>query len=362
MLASIARLGNRVGAEECDALRDPCRANGLELLGPFRGRRRFLAAGAMLLAPCRVLADEGPTVQPVRITFVGSVSAASAPRAIAAFWSHLRTLGWAEGKNVIADARWADGHPEKLPGIMAQVVAQRVDLIVTYGTPAASAARGATRTLPIVVMAMGDPVGTGVVESLARPGGNVTGLSAGWDEGFAGKWLELLQECIPRLTTIAVMGHASNPLGIKVTRAIESLAPSRGLKIRVLGLNTAEDIAPAIREARSSAQALMVLSDPITFTAKRQIVQQATRQGLPTMFPLREFVDDGGLIAYGTDTAAMGRRAAEYVNRILRGAKPGDLPIEQPTQFTLVVNQRTAKALQLRLPESILLRADEVIR
>jgi putative ABC transport system substrate-binding protein len=271
-------------------------------------------------------------------------------------------MGWIEGENLIVDARWADGRPERLPELMTEVVAQRVDLIVTYGTPAATAARRATYTIPIVVMGMGDPVATGLIESLARPGGNLTGLSTGWDESFAGKWLELLQECVPRLTTVAVIGHASNPLGLKVTQTIQSLAPSRGLKLRPLGIGSAADIEPALDDARRNGEALLVLSDPITFTARKQIAQLAIRKRLPTIYPLREFVDDGGLISYGTDTAAMGSRAADYADKILRGMKPGDLPVEQPTQFTLVVNLRTAKALRLQLPESILVRADEVIR
>lgn len=333
----------------------------------WSGQQSGIAGSALLLvvagaSPSSLLAEDQPAEQPVRIAFVGSISAAAPPRAVPAFWSHLRTLGWVEGRNVIKDARWAEGRPERLADLTAQVVAERADLIVTYGTPAATAARAATRTIPIVVMGMGDPVGTGLIESLAHPGGNLTGLSTGWDERFAGKWLELLQDCVPRLHTIAVMGHAANPLGVRVTKAVEALAPSRGLRIRTLGLTRPDDIGPAILEARRSAQALLVLSDPITFTAKRQIAEQAARQGLPTMFPLREFVDEGGLISYGTDTAAMGRRAAEYADKILRGAKPGDLPVEQPTQFTLVVNLRTANSLKLRLPESILVRADEVVR
>jgi putative ABC transport system substrate-binding protein len=245
---------------------------------------------------------------------------------------------------------------------MGEALARRVDLLVTYGTPAATAARNATQTVPIVVMAMGDPVGTGLVETLARPGGNLTGLSGAWDEAFAGKWLELLQEAVPRLATVAVLGHPGNPLTAKVLEAVNALGRERGLRIHVIGVTAVGDVTPAVEEARRHAQAMLVLSDPVTFTARRQLTSLSAKYRLPTVFPMREFVDDGGLMSYGSDSADLGRRAAEYADKVLRGAKPGDLPIEQPTHFVLVVNLRTARELRLQLPESILLRADEVIR
>jgi putative tryptophan/tyrosine transport system substrate-binding protein len=303
-----------------------------------------------------------PPGEAVRVSFIGSVSESTAPRAVAAFWKHLRELGWVEGRNLISESRWADGRLERLPGLMTDVVARRVDLLVTYGTPAATAARNASHTVPIVVMAMGDPVGTGLVESLARPGGNLTGLSGAWDDAFAGKWLELLQETVPRLATVAVVGHPGSPLTAKILEAINALGRERGLRIHGIGVKAADDIAPAIEEARRHAQAMLVLSDPVTFTTRRQLISLLAKYRLPTVFPMREFVDDGGLMSYGSDSADLGRRAAEYADKVLRGAKPGDLPIEQPTRFVLVVNLRTARELRLQLPESILLRADEIIR
>lgn len=298
----------------------------------------------------------------VRIAFVSSVSEATAPRAVAAFWGHLRELGWVEGANLQSETRWAEGHVERLPKLMADAVARRIDALATFGTPAATAALNATRTIPIVVMGMGDPQATGLVQSLAHPGGNLTGLSAAWDEVFAGKWLELLQESIPHLKTVAVLGDSSNRLTMKVLAAVEALGPQRGLKIRFFGVKHADGIAPAIVEGGRHGQALLVLSDPITFHARRQLVALAAKHRLPTIFPMREFVDDGGLMSYGSDSAESGRRAAEYLDKILRGAKPGDLPIEQPTRFVLVVNLHTAKDLGLEVPESVLVRADEVIR
>jgi putative ABC transport system substrate-binding protein len=244
---------------------------------------------------------------------------------------------------------------------MSNAVAHRTDVLVTFGTPAATAARNASQTVPIVVMAMGDPVATGLAESLAHPGGNLTGLSGALEEQFVGKWLELLQESVPRVKTVAVLGQIGNLLNVKVLAALEAAASERGLSVRFFGLKAEDGIAAAVEEARRHAQALLVLSDPITFQARRRLVMLATKAQLPTVFPWREFVDDGGLMSYGSDSAELGRRAARYVDRILRGAKPGDLPIEQPTRFMLVINLRTAQALRLQFPEAILLRADEVI-
>ena len=324
-------------------------------------RRLFLCAlfPAFALA---VAADEAPSRERVRVTFVGSVSQSTAPRAVAAFWAELCEFGWVEGKNLIPESSWADGHGERLPKLMSNAVARRTDVLVTFGTPAATAARNASQTIPIVVMAMGDPVATGLAESLAHPGRNLTGLSGALEEQFVGKWLELLQESVPHVKTVAVLGQTDNRLNVKVLKALEGAAPERGLSIRFYGFKAEDGIAAAIQEARRHAQALLVLSDPITFQARRRLVVLATKSRLPTVFPWREFVDDGGLMSYGSDSAELGRRAARYVDRILRGAKPGDLPIEQPTRFMLVVNLRTAHELRLQLPEAILLRADEVIR
>jgi putative ABC transport system substrate-binding protein len=267
-----------------------------------------------------------------------------------------------QGQNLIPETHWAEGRTDRLPKLMTEALSRPVNVLVTFGTPAATAARNATRTIPIVVMGMGDPVATGLVHSLARPGGNLTGLSSAWDQAFAGKWLELLQETIPGLATVAVLGHPENPLSVKVLDAVKARAVERGLRIRFLALRTAEGIAPAIEEAKQHAQALLVLSDPVTFTARKQVVGLAAKNRLPTVFPMREFVDDGGLMSYGSDSADLGRRSAEYVDKILRGAKPGELPIEEPTRFVLVVNLRAARDLGLQMPESMLLRADEVVR
>jgi ABC-type uncharacterized transport system substrate-binding protein len=324
-------------------------------------RRCFLYALLTLVAS-RARAEEKDSTKRARVAFVGAVSEFTAPRAVPAFWAQLHELGWIQGKNLIPDAYWANGQVERLPGLMAEAMAHSIDALVTFGTPAAIAARKATTTVPIVVMAMGDPVATGLVESLAHPAGNLTGLSGALESAFVGKWLELLQESIPRLRTVAVLGQSGNHLNEKVLEPLGVAARGRGLEIRFLGLKDADGIPLAINEARRKAQALLVFSDPVTFQARRELVALAAKARLPTVFPWREFVDDGGLMSYGSDSADLGRKAAKYVDRILRGAKPGDLPIEEPTRFVLVVNLRTARELRLQLPDSILLRADEVIR
>ena len=328
----------------------------------LRSALRPVVRALLAAAICASEALAQPSAVPVRVTFVGSVSESTAPRAVAAFWAHLRELGWIAGENLVPETYWAEGRAERLPKLMSEALSRPVNVLVTFGTPAATAARDATRAVPIVVMGMGDPIATGLVDSLARPGGNLTGLSAAWDQAFAGKWLELLQETTPRLATVAVLGHSGNPLTIKVLDAVKARAAERRLKIRFIALKAPDGVAPAIAEAKQEAQALLILSDPVTFTARRQLVALAVKNRLPTISPMREFVDDGGLMSYGSDSADLGRRSAEYVDKILRGAKPGELPIEQPTRFVLVVNLRTAHDLGLQVPESVLLRADEVIR
>src|SRR5689334_4995801 len=204
-------------------------------------------------------AEEAPLNERVRVAFVGSVSESTAPRAVAAFWAQLREFGWVEGKNLIPETSWADGHVERLPKLMSNAVARRTDVLVTFGTPAATAARSASQTIPIVVMAMGDPVATGLAESLAHPGRNLTGLSGALEEQFVGKWLELLQESVPRVKTVAVLGQIGNLLNVKVLEALEAAASERGLSIRFFGLKADDGIAAAVEEARRHAQALLVL-------------------------------------------------------------------------------------------------------
>ena len=332
-------------------------------------RRRFLLvlvrglAGltmAALGAQFAHAADPAPRV--VRVGFVGPTSASTAPRGVAAFWEHLRELGWTEGDNLIVERRWAEGQMERLPALMAEVIERKVDVLVTHSTSPALAAKNSTVTVPIVVAAMGDPVGNGLAVSLAHPGSNLTGLSVGLAEGLAGKWLELLKETLPRLSTVAVL---TNPEGVMVRGLVAELkvaAPALGLKLKFVEVRAPQQLDRAFEQAQRAAQAILVLPDPLTITNRQLIVALAAKSKLPAMFTWREPVETGGLMAYGPNVVVMFRHAAEYEDKILQGAKPADLPIEQPTQFELIINLKTAKTLGITIPQSILVRADEVIR
>jgi len=277
------------------------------------------------------------------------------------FWNRLRELGWVRDQNLIVEERWAQGRYDRLPALMAEVVGRKVDVLVTATTAAAIAAKNATATIPIVDVLMGDPIGTGIAASLARPGGNLTGLSMGWTEGIAGKWLELLQETVPRLSTVAVIADPDRPMSREQAKRLEAVAPTRGIRIRVIAVRKPAALDGAFEQAQHTAQAVLVLADQ-NMLDQRRVAALAAQHRLPDMHVLREFVDAGGLMAYAPDVPDMFRRGADYVDKILRGAKPADLPIEEPNKFVFIVNLKTAKALGITIPESILLRADEVIR
>jgi putative ABC transport system substrate-binding protein len=271
-------------------------------------------------------------------------------------------LGWAEGRNLVIEDRWAEGRDERFPALIRDLVERRVDVILVTGTAAAVAAKQVTNSIPIVVSGMGDPVGAGVAESIARPGGNLTGLSVQNTEGMPGKWLELLKEAVPRLATVAVIFNSSNPLAGVYEQRFQAAARAQHLKLRFLSVNREDTLDDAFARASKQAQAAVVVPEAFTMYHRKQITTLAAKRRLPTMYGLLDFADVGGLMAYGVDQTVVYQGAAVYVDKILRGARPADLPIEQPTKFTLVVNLRTAKALGLTIPESILLRADEVIR
>jgi len=316
---------------------------------------------AMLLGLQLALAAE-PVQRVVRLGFVGSQTPSTAPRGVGAFWERLRELGWVKGENLLVEERWADGHLERLPDLMTDVVRAKVDVIVTYNTAAAVAAKKATNTVPIVDAVMGDPVGSGLAASLAHPGGNLTGLSMGYGEGIPSKFLELLQDVVPNLSSVAVIVSPSYPTSPEILKALRSSAQIHRLKLQIIEVRDPENLDNAFEQARRQARSVLVLPNPMTTTHREQITALAAKYRLPAIYALRDFVDAGGLLAYGPDLAVMFRRGADYVDRILKGAKPGDLPIEQPTQYQLIVNLKTAKALGITIPESILLRADEVIR
>ena len=320
----------------------------------------LVALVAMLGAVLARAAEPGPGV--VRIGFVLPQSPSPTNRGVVAFWGRLRELGWIEGQNLVIEERWANGRIDRLPALIADVLGRKVDVLVTSGTPAAVAAKKATSTIPIVATSIGDPVRSGLAPSLGHPGGNLTGISLGWTEGMAGKWLELLQEAVPRLSTVAVIVNPDSPLVQGLAKDLEAVAPTRTLKVRIIEVREPGALDRAFEQARREAQGVLMLPAPAITAHPGQVPPLAAKYRLPTIYFMREFVDAGGLMSYSPDLAVMYRRAADYVDKILKGAKPADLPIEQPTQYQLVVNLMTAKALGLTIPESILLRADEVIR
>jgi len=293
---------------------------------------------------------------------VDAGSPSTAPKGLPAFWDRLRELGYVEGQNLTVERRWADGHLERLPALMAEVVGQKIDVLVTYSTPAGVAAKRATSTIPIVVAAMGDPLGIGLVASLAHPGGNLTGVSLDMTEDLTGKWLEIVQEVFPRVSTLAVLSNPESPLVAKLATRLRIAAAARGVTLHFVEVRTPDALENAFKQTKREAQAMLVLPDPVTITNRKEIAGLAAKYRIPALYTTPDFMDSGGLIAYGIDSAVLFRRAAEYVDKILKGAAPGDLPVEQPNQYVLEVNLKTARALGITIPKSILLRADQVIQ
>jgi putative ABC transport system substrate-binding protein len=322
-------------------------------------RREFIALiGGAAACPLAARAQQ-PAKLPT-IGFLGpNTSSLDSPR-VGAFVQRLRELGRIDGRNVAIEYRWAEGRTERLSEFAAEFVRLKVDVIVTSATPPVIAAKQATSIIPIVFAAVGDPVGTGLVTSLARPGGNVTGLSLQATD-LAGKRLDLLREVVPGLRRLAVMANVSAPPAVLEIAEVQTTARALGLEVVASEIRRAEDIAPAFESFKGRAEALYVCNDPLVTTNRIRINTLALGMGLPTMYNVREFVGAGGLMSYGPNFLDLYRRAAEFVDMILRGAKPAEIPVEQPTKFDLVINLTTAKALGLKVPEAFLLRADEVI-
>jgi ABC-type uncharacterized transport system substrate-binding protein len=280
---------------------------------------------------------------------------------IDAFLQAMRQLGYTRGQNLIIDYRSPDGRIERFPELAAEMVRLNVDLIVTRGTPTVLAVKNATTTIPIVMAASGEPVGTGIVASLARPGGNVTGLSA-FVTDLVAKRVELLREVIPRLARIALLDNMGNRSVPPQWEALKTAARSLGIESQLLDVRKPEDIGRAFEAAKTwRADALAVGNDSVVIASRRQIAELAVKHRLPGVYATREFVDSGGLLSYAAHYPDLYRRAATYVDKIFKGAKPADLPIEQPTRLELVINLKTAKAIDLEIPPIVLARADEVI-
>jgi putative tryptophan/tyrosine transport system substrate-binding protein len=286
-------------------------------------------------------------------------SPASHSRWVAALVKRLNELGWIEGRTITIEYRWAEGRNERYAEIAAEFIRLKVDVIVTQGG-AVAAAKQATSTIPIVFTVAADPLGSGLVESLARPGGNVTGLSLQFTD-LAGKRLELLREAVSGLGRMAIMANGGYRAAVLEMGEVQETARRLGLEVTGIAIRRAEDIGPAIESVKGRAQALYVAGDPLMSTNQIRINMLALAARLPTMYGIREYVEAGGLMSYGANFPGMFRRGAELVDIILRGAKPADLPVEQPTKFDLVINLITAKALGLEVPPTLLARADEVI-
>ena len=293
------------------------------------------------------------------IGFLGAVTPSVASQWVAAFVQRLRELGWIEGRTVAIEYRWAEGRPERVAEIAAEFVSLKVDVIVTWGTASVVAAMQATSAIPIVFASAGDPVGTGLVTSLARPGGNITG-SSNQAADVVGKRLELLREVVPG-RRLAILANIGSPIGMLQMGEAQAAARALGFEVTTLEIQRAQDIAPAFEAVKDRADALYVVSEALVETHRVRINTLALAARLPTMHDFREYVEAGGLMSYGPNFPNSFRRAADFVDKILRGKKPGDIPVEQPTKFELVVNLKTAKALGLTIPETFLVRADEVI-
>src|SRR5262245_28379649 len=323
-------------------------------------RREFitLLGGAVAAWPMAARAQQAAKI--LTIGYLGPTTPAVESQRVAAFVQRLRELGWSESRNLAIEYRWAEGRNERFGEIAAEFVRLKVDVIVTYATPPTIAAKQATSIIPIVFAVAGDPVNTGLIASLAHPGGNVTGLSVQQTE-LAGKRLELFREVVPGLRRLAIMGNAENPATVLEMEGAQAAARKLGLEVTTSEIRRVEDIAPAFDALKGRAEALYVCNDPLVNTNRIRINTSALGARLPTVYNWRENIEAGGLMAYGANFPDTFRRAAELVDKVLHGTKPADIPVEQPTKFDFTINLTTAKALGLTVPPSLLARADEVI-
>jgi len=323
-------------------------------------RRAFIVALGGVAATWPLIAHAQQPAKLPTVGFLGATTPATANQWVSAFVTRLRELGWVEGRTIKIEYRWAEAHTERYAEIAAELVDHKVDVIVTWASAPVLAAKHATAVVPIVFAAQMDPVGAGVVASLARPGGNVTGLSLQQTD-TAAKRLELLGEFVPNVRRLAIMANIGAAGAILERREIQATARTLGLEVTALEIRQADDIAPALEALKGHTDALYVATDPLMFTNRVRINSLARDARLPTIYGSREYVEAGGLMSYGPSYTDLFRRAADYVDKILRGAKPSDIPVEQPTKFELIVNLKTAKALGLELSPTLLARADEVI-
>jgi putative ABC transport system substrate-binding protein len=319
-----------------------------------------LVLGLLCASRTAVEAQQPATIPRIGIVTAQPVSAVSVRHE--AFRQGLRELGFVEGKNVLIEHRSAEGQFDRLPALMAEIVRLKVDVIVSHGPTATRAAKQATSTIPIVMAQDTDPVGNGFVASLARPGGNITGLSS-LTADLSGKRLELLKGVVPKLSRVAVFGTSTNQGNTQSKNETELAAGPLGLKLQYLDILRAKDIETVFEAANSGrAEAVVVLRGPVLNSQRVQLVQLAAKHRMPAAYPTSEYAEAGGLMSYDAHSADLARRAATYVDKILKGAKPADLPVEQPTKFEFIINLKAAKQIGLTIPQSVLYRADKVIK
>jgi putative ABC transport system substrate-binding protein len=326
-------------------------------------RRTFLAGTGAVLLAAPLAADAQQARKVPRIGFLGARAPSESSPLIDAFRQGLRELGWVEGQNIVIDYRFAEGRLDRLPDLAAELVRLKVDIIVAHPTAGAVAAKNATGTIPIVMISVGDPIGLGLIASFARPGRNATGLSYSAGLEIVGKQLELLKETVPKVRRVAILSNPANPSRPGAIKEVNLAARSLGVQLQILearGPNEFDGAFAAMTTERVGA--LLVMLDAMFSLHRTRLADLAARSRLPAAYGSRESVEAGGLMSYGPSQRDLFRRSATYVDKILKGAKPADLPVEQPTKFELVINLKTAKALGLTIPQSVLGRADEVIQ
>jgi putative ABC transport system substrate-binding protein len=320
-------------------------------------RRRFIASGCALLATVPIAVEAAP-----KIGYLSSSSATATAHFVEAFRQGLRTFGWVEGQNIVIEWRFAEGRFDQLPELATELVRLNVAAIVAAPTPAAVAAKKATGTIPLVMVNVSDPVGLGLVASLARPGGNATGVSYSVGVETFGKALELLKEAVPSVRRVAFLANAASPARAPVIKDLRIAAGSLGIQLQLVEAEHPDDFnAVFARITRERAEALVVAADSMFIIHRARLAHLAARNRLPAMYGIREHAETGGLMSYGPSSIANYRRSAFFVDKILKGVPPGDLPVEQPSEFELVINLKTAKALGLTIPPSLLTRADQVL-
>jgi putative ABC transport system substrate-binding protein len=328
----------------------------------MKSKITVLALCAMLFALC-VPAEAQQAKKVPRIGFISPSSSATAGPRLEAFRQGLRDLGYIDGGNIAIEARWAEGLAERLPHLIAELIQLKVDVLVVGSAAGALAAKNAKSTTPVVFTAVTDPFGQGIISSLARPGGNITGVSLAVGDGFSGKWVELLKETVPKIARASVLGNPTHPVAQVFLRETQEAGRGLGVRLQFFEARDPGQLDSVLSKMeKERAGALLVTPDPLFSSQRRRIVDFAANRRLPSMFFSGDFVDAGGLMAYGPSFSDSYRRAATYVDKILKGAKPADLPVEQPTKFELIINLKTAKQIGLTIPQSVLYRADKVIK